>query len=365
MSLSSFEDVLKNYQKRMSAPDWRVGAFGAPQAPPVETPALPVLPPSVGVNLGVGMGRAGPEDYPSMKPFGAEYGLAPELADSLADNNNPFIKLVHGDSIAEMPLTNPMKPSQDHHVEIVTAEIAPRVTGGDDVDNDGMTASREGGHEQVSKTIPEMLRELSREQILHLQRLVSECSTESEKASTIYHYIGSFRNAAVASLATSHASDDAKRTATGEETDSASLQRDPCRSSTYMPRQEMESNIRNLLAEVKRLEGYIRIMRTDEQLILDQLHFLKEILGVDDNEVTYTMSRLAPLDADDAQAQADEEDGTGEKSEDEDAPQAEEESAGPVAEQVAREEPLQALSQTSEDRFQQLLNNLIGAMKND
>lgn len=72
--------------------------------------------------------------------------------------------------------------------------------------------------------------------------------------------------------------------------------RDPMQFDSYMSRQDMEKNIRYLLSQISQVHECLQIVRRDEQLIMDQLHFLKEILGVDDKEISYTLTALPPLE---------------------------------------------------------------------
>lgn len=66
------------------------------------------------------------------------------------------------------------------------------------------------------------------------------------------------------------------------------ISRDPRRSSTYMSRQEMESNIRFSLEQHTKTQMELDQVRLEQQVILRQLQFLKQLLGIDDDEIDYT-----------------------------------------------------------------------------
>jgi len=64
-------------------------------------------------------------------------------------------------------------------------------------------------------------------------------------------------------------------------------ERDPRKSSTYMSRQDIESNIRFLLEENTRLQKEIHQVESRELRNTTQLEFIKQLLGIDDDEIEY------------------------------------------------------------------------------
>jgi hypothetical protein len=66
-------------------------------------------------------------------------------------------------------------------------------------------------------------------------------------------------------------------------------ERESQRHTGYMPRQEIESNIRHLLESMTQIELGMEVIRKDHQLLLQQLDFIKQLIGVDDTEIEYDM----------------------------------------------------------------------------
>ena len=66
-------------------------------------------------------------------------------------------------------------------------------------------------------------------------------------------------------------------------------ERESQRHAGYMPRQEIESNIRHLLESMTQIELGMEVIRKDHQLLLQQLDFIKQLIGVDDTEIEYDM----------------------------------------------------------------------------
>jgi len=63
--------------------------------------------------------------------------------------------------------------------------------------------------------------------------------------------------------------------------------RDPQHSPTYMSRQDIERNLRDVMQEVVKLYAEIDKIRLDQQVALTQLHFLKNLIGVEEAEIDY------------------------------------------------------------------------------
>lgn len=61
--------------------------------------------------------------------------------------------------------------------------------------------------------------------------------------------------------------------------------RDPRNHPSFMPRQEMETNIRFALEKILHLQQSVDQVFEEQQLIMKQLLFIKELLGVQDEEI--------------------------------------------------------------------------------